>query len=143
MRHYACAILVRDGRLLLGKRSSHRRAYANRWDVLGGRVEDGETVGQALVRELGEEVAVVPTAWGFLCTVSDTGPDARGEAAYHMHVVHAWTGEGPLMANDEHSGLDWFTVDEACALDGLALDEYRDVFRRMAVSAAVPGSVIP
>ena len=41
MRHYACALLLRDGRILLGKRSPHRRAYANKWDVIGGLVAGG------------------------------------------------------------------------------------------------------
>jgi len=131
MRHYACAIPVRDGRILLGRRAPHRKAYPDRWDVIGGRVEDGETVAQALVRELGEEIGIVPVAWEELCSVVDAGPRERGEATYHMHVVHAWTGDGPVMLNDEHTALAWFTVEEACALPDLALDDYRAVFLRL------------
>ncbi len=131
MRHYACAIPVKDGRILLGKRAPHRKAYPGCWDVIGGRVEDGETVEQALHRELGEEIGIVPVAWEGLCSVVDTGPQERGEATYHMYVVHAWTGDGPAMMNDEHSTLAWFTVAEACALPGIALDAYRAVFRRI------------
>jgi hypothetical protein len=37
------------------------------------------------------------------------------------------------MTNDEHTELRWFTLDEACALADLALDEYRSVFRQIVV----------
>ncbi len=80
MRDYACAIFVENDRLMLGHRAPHRRAYANRWDVIGGLVEAGETLEAALVRELGEEVGVKPLAWDKLCQIADTGPEARGEA---------------------------------------------------------------
>ena len=92
-------------------------------------MERGEAVGAALRRELAEEIGVVPIAWEELCSVLDTGPEARGEATYHMHLVRSWTGDGPVMANDEHTALEWFTVEEACALPDLALDDYRAVFR--------------
>ncbi len=61
MRDYACAILLRDGLILLGKRSPHRKAYPNCWDVIGGRVEQGETIDAALHRELGEEIGIAPS----------------------------------------------------------------------------------
>jgi 8-oxo-dGTP pyrophosphatase MutT (NUDIX family) len=131
MRDYACAIFVRNGRLLLGRRAPHRRAYADKWDVLGGLVEDGESIEEALVRELGEEVGVVPTVWETLCGVLDDSPEARGVAFYHMFVVRSWAGGEPTMANDEHSVLKWFTVEEACALGDLALEDYRTVFRKI------------
>ena len=54
---------MRDGRVLLGKRSPRRRACANSWDVIGGRVEAGETLGEGLRRELNEEIGIVPVAW--------------------------------------------------------------------------------
>jgi 8-oxo-dGTP pyrophosphatase MutT (NUDIX family) len=131
MRHYACAIFVVDGRLLLGKRAPHRKAYANKWDVIGGLVEDGESLEEALVRELGEEVGVRPTGWDSLCSIVDDGPEARGLATYHMFIVRAWSGGQPTMTNDEHTALTWFTVEEACALDDLALEDYRDVFKKI------------
>ena len=61
---YACALLVRAGRLLLGLRAPERRLYPSRWDVLGGRVEPGETLAQALSRELGEELGIDPEELG-------------------------------------------------------------------------------
>jgi 8-oxo-dGTP diphosphatase len=132
MRHYACAILFRDGRILLGRRAPHRKAYPGCWDVIGGRVEPGESVDQALHRELGEEIGISPVSYTPLASVVDNGPRERGEATYHMHLVRTWRGEGPVMLNDEHTDLAWFTPEEACALPDLALPDYAAIFRRIA-----------
>ncbi len=59
----AAGLLCRQGRFLLGKRSGHRNAYPGMWDLPGGHVEAGEKVEQALVRELGEELGVIPGQW--------------------------------------------------------------------------------
>lgn len=50
------AVVVDDGRLLLIRRG--RGPGAGLWSVPGGRVEPGETVGEAVVRELAEETGL-------------------------------------------------------------------------------------
>jgi len=135
LRHYACAILLREGRILLGKRAPHLKTYPGCWDVIGGRVEDGETMGEALCRELGEEIGIVPISCERLCSVVDNSPRECGEAIYHMHLVRTWAGGEPEMMDHEHTALTWFSVEEACALPTLALAEYIDVFWRIGVDA--------
>jgi 8-oxo-dGTP diphosphatase len=132
VKHYACALLLRNGRILLGKRAAHRRAYPNRWDMIGGKVEDGETVDFTLSRELAEELGITPAAFESLGSIIDRKPDARGTATYHVFVVTSWTGGEPAIQDDEHSTLEWFEIDAACALPDLALAEYPEVFRRIA-----------
>jgi 8-oxo-dGTP diphosphatase len=133
MKHYACAILLDDPRILLGKRTPHRHSYANRWDVIGGKVEAGETLGEALVRELVEEIGVIPTAYESLGPIVDRNPEAKGDSTYHMFVVISWTGGPPIIEDNEHSTLQWFAVEEACALPELALPEYITVFRSISI----------
>jgi 8-oxo-dGTP diphosphatase len=58
----ACAAFLRDGFILLAKRASHKTWYPNRWDLIGGHVETGESVENALVREAREEVGLIPYA---------------------------------------------------------------------------------
>jgi 8-oxo-dGTP diphosphatase len=47
------AVVLHDGQILLVKRL--REPSAGRWSVPGGRVEAGETLAEALVREVHEE----------------------------------------------------------------------------------------
>jgi len=135
MNHYACAILLRDGKILLGKRAAHRRAYPDCWDVIGGKVEDGEAVDMALSRELSEELGITPEDFVRVGSVEEDNPRARGRATYHLFVVRSWTGGTPIAQDDEHSALEWFDIDAACALPNLALAEYRMVFRQVQCSA--------
>jgi mutator protein MutT len=53
----AIALVRRDGRLLIGRRPGDTH-LAGLWEFPGGKVEDGETPAQCLVRELREEVGI-------------------------------------------------------------------------------------
>jgi mutator protein MutT len=117
--------LMRDGKLLLGLRAPDRLFAPNCWDSIGGHVEDGETLDQALVRELREEIGVEITDFErVMQTVID---DPEGPIAFTIYRVTAWRGE-PSLANPEHTALGWFTLQEASALPNLASDRYREVF---------------
>jgi 8-oxo-dGTP diphosphatase len=126
MEECACAIFVRNGRILLGRRSPHLLSCPNCWDVIGGHVEEGETVEHALVREAEEEVGLTPT-----CFVP-AGRMDRG-AVYHFYFVLDWRGGEPSLRGDEHTELRWFTRVEASALDPLALPEYPTFFRDLQI----------
>ena len=41
----SAGLLCRQGHFLLGKRSTHRKAYPGVWDLPGGHVETGEADG--------------------------------------------------------------------------------------------------
>ncbi|WP_239143791.1 NUDIX hydrolase [Actinoplanes philippinensis] len=57
----ACTFLVdRSGALLLQLRDDKASYYPNVWGLPGGAVEDGETPGEAAVRELWEETRLRP-----------------------------------------------------------------------------------
>lgn len=128
MRRIVNALLLRDGHVLLARRSPTRRAYPDRWSFPGGHVEAGETFEQALGRELQEEIGVCPQTYRLVDAIAD--PEAM-ETTYHLYVVTAWTGE-PLIRDHEHTALTWFTLGSAAALDDLALEAYRPLFRRLA-----------
>lgn len=53
----ACALLDQDGRILLAQRPEGK-SLAGLWEFPGGKVEQGETPEETLVRELDEELGV-------------------------------------------------------------------------------------
>jgi 8-oxo-dGTP diphosphatase len=53
--HVVCAIIWRDGRVLLAKRPAGKR-LGGLWEFPGGKVEPGERAEDALAREIHEEL---------------------------------------------------------------------------------------
>ena len=126
MRNVVNALLLREGSVLLARRSPHRKAYPGLWSFPGGHVEAGETLEQALTREASEEVNVAPVIYSAVARIAD--PNTTSEPiTYHMYAVREWSGE-PCIINGEHTELRWFTFEEAKALPDLALEDYRLLF---------------
>lgn len=126
MRNIVNALLLSEDKVLLARRSPHRKAYPNRWSFPGGHVEGDETFDQALCREVSEELGIVPLAYRLLTRISD--PNATSEPiCYHLYAVTEWEGE-PAIVDEEHSELRWFSLCKANSLVGLALEAYRAVF---------------
>jgi 8-oxo-dGTP diphosphatase len=121
---YVGAVFMKQGTLLLGRRASHR-SYRDSWDIIGGHVEPGETIEQALVREAEEEIGITPIHFIKLASLHAEGMEL------HIYRVEAWTGGSPVLRGDEHVELRWFTVEEACAVSSLASTEYIRVFQHL------------
>lgn len=54
----AAALIQRDGKYLIGQRPEHK-PQGGYWEFAGGKVEPGESVQQALIRECREELDVL------------------------------------------------------------------------------------
>lgn len=122
MRHIVNAVFLGPQGVLLARRSAHRKAYPGLWSFPGGHVEANESLDEALVREAGEELAVVPLTFEPLMRIAD--PNAASEpVTYHMYLVRDWRGH-PQIMDSEHSEIGWFAIADARALSDLALAEY-------------------
>jgi 8-oxo-dGTP diphosphatase len=135
MRVCAGGVLGRGRDLLLARRAADRAFYPGVWDVVGGHCEPGESPRDALVREVEEEIGVVPRAFRELAVLAEPDPAAHGEAEYHVFAVTAWDGGDPRRLGVEHSDLGWLTLERAVALPLAHPDYSRVLLRALAVAA--------
>ena len=120
----AAALIIRSQKILLGHRSPRRTFYPDVWDVFGGHVEPGEQHQQTLIRELQEELGITATQWNYVETISL--PDA---VTVHLYLVTDWTGTPTNRQREEHSTIDWFSLEQATQLS-LAHPDYPAIFAR-------------
>jgi 8-oxo-dGTP diphosphatase len=127
------ALIVRSGQILLGQRAANRALYPGVWDLFGGHLEPGEKIEQTLVRELQEELGITPTTWTFLETLSLPLPARGGEPAdqiiVHLYLLTAWSGTPVNRQPEEHTSIDWFSLEQALQLE-LADSIYPELFAR-------------
>ena len=121
-------IFLRGDRILLGKRSADRTFYPGVWDILGGHLIEGETPEETLVRELGEELGVVPVEHCLLAVLPEPKPELNGQGSYYIYLVTKWNGVPRNLCEDENSELTWVKLDEVDALE-LASPSYVSLFR--------------
>ena len=123
-RTVGALFIGRDGKILLGLRAPWKKAWPCHWDTVGGRVETGESLDDALVREVQEEVGVTPTQFRLIATVKERRPEIYGEALHHIYAVTGWQGGEPANICDEHTELKWFSVSEMRLLANIVDSDY-------------------
>ncbi len=82
-------LLLDDGRFLLGSRPEGK-PWAGYWEFPGGKIEPGETLVQALRRELREELAIVIEDGEFWKSCIIDYPHARVDLRFCK--VRRWSG---------------------------------------------------
>jgi len=106
------AVAVDDDRLLLVRRG--REPGAGLWSVPGGRVESGETLAEAVVRELLEETGVEGVCGPLLGWVERITPG-------HHFVILDFTVDvlepGRPVAGDDAAEAAWVPLDAVTRLD--------------------------
>ena len=130
MKVCAAGILLRDDKILLGKRHADLEFYPNTWDIIGGHCEDAEMPEQTLLRELEEELGVTPTRFTHLAVLHEPKSDVYGDYEYNIYLVTDWLGTPRNLSPNEHSELAWFQIKEALNLD-LAHPEYPELLRNI------------
>lgn len=111
----AAAVMLRaDGREFLLAQRPEGKVYAGYWEFPGGKVEPGETVREALIRELQEELGITATACSPWLTRQFTYPHAT--VRLNFWRVTAWDGEIGITAPLEHSAVEWQSCGKAASV---------------------------
>lgn len=103
------------GEIFVARFSKIEGQYA----VPGGHVEYGETIAQALTRELVEETALTPTRYRLLRVGERIRPPLYKDGSHHLvyldFLVDRWTGELQLDGEELTDGL-WILPEAALDL---------------------------
>ena len=122
------ALIWRDDKFMICQRPAHK-ARGLLWEFVGGKVEEGETKQQALIRECREEIAVTLDVGEIFMDVTHEYPDLT----VHLTLFNATIAEGePQML--EHVDIRWITPCEIpeydfCPADVEILDKLRQSYQ--------------
>lgn len=100
-----------DGNILLMKRGKNARDEHGRWDCVGGAIEFGETIEEAIARECREELCTDPLDMEFL-TVYDAHRTHEGEPTHWvaiMYVVRVDPTKVRIGEPEKFDDIGWFT----------------------------------
>lgn len=109
--HVAVGVIVRRQQILLALRSS-KQHQGGKWEFPGGKVEPGETVQQALTRELQEEVAISVTQCSAFMQLEYAYPEKT--VLLDIHLVTGFDGEPE---GREGQPLRWVAIAELGSIE--------------------------
>lgn len=133
----ARCILYRDGEYLLAVHNRFRHLSRQRWGLIGGQVEWGESPRVAAARELEEELEVT------VGELIEVGAYAYKQA---MHMVYAAPAMGEIARFDTNELIDvaWFSEPEVADLrsrSALHADYELDAIQRLRRHLHAPGQL--
>ena len=103
MKYYevVCAVIIKDDKIFITKRGS-KGECAFKWEFPGGKIENGETHEQALVREIFEELSSKIAVNDYINTVNYEYQTFK----LTMHAYYCTLLEGSLSIS-EHLDAKW------------------------------------
>ena len=140
MIEVVAALIWDDNKFMICQRPAHK-ARGLLWEFVGGKVEQGETKEQALIRECREELAVTLAVGEVFMDVVHEYPDLT----VHLTLFNAIIAEGEPQKL-EHNDIRWITPQEIpeydfCPADTEILAKIRETFDERSRFADKAGSV--
>ena len=104
--HVAVGVIKKDDLIFIAKRHELQH-QGGKWEFPGGKVEAGETVTQALARELNEEIGIdVQSSTPFL-EIHHDYPDKS--VHLDIHLVEEFDGEARHLEGQDHK---WVAISD-------------------------------
>ncbi len=116
------ALVLHKGRVLLVKRG--KAPAKGLWALPGGKIELGETMTQAVEREILEETGLIIRADHIIHVFDNIIPNKNGDTQFHYVIIdflaHPLNPEANLIPGDDAADAKWVAMDE---LDSLSVTE--------------------
>ena len=108
----------KDGNYLLLRRSLEKYSeIQGRWDIVGGRINPGETLLDSLKREIKEEISLVFEGLPTLIAAQDI---IRNNGRHVVRLTYVGKIDGEVILDTEENDMfKWYTFDELKSLDDL------------------------
>ncbi|WP_260629023.1 nucleoside triphosphatase NudI [Serratia liquefaciens] len=123
-RIIVCPIIENNGEYLLCIMADDRGVFPGQWALSGGGMEPGETIEQALRREIREELGEAlqitqMTPWTFRDDVrTKTYPDGTQEPIYMLYLIFdCVSANRQITVNEEFQEVAWVRPDKLGELD--------------------------
>lgn len=110
------AIFNSEGKLFLTLRGKKAKNETGKWEIPGGSVEFGETLEEAITREIKEEHGIHIAVIELLDVCSHIIPDEHQHWVSPTYICKIMDGEPKIIEPDKCHAIGWFTRDEALKL---------------------------
>ena len=113
-RVIVAALIEKDGKILLGKKSENIGPYPNTWHLPGGGVDlENESLEDAVKREVKEETGLDAVILERVNFDEDYEPDKHDEMTHYVFLVYKVTPRDThMVAADDIVKLQWFKKSE-------------------------------
>jgi len=117
MTEVTCAIIIREGKVLVTQRSESM-PHALKWEFPGGKIKEGESVEEAITREILEELGILVEVERLLPSVSHS----YGALPIRLIPLVCKLTEGHVILS-EHKAYRWVPVEQLDEVDWLEADK--------------------
>ncbi|HWI20753.1 MAG TPA: NUDIX hydrolase [Vicinamibacterales bacterium] len=104
------AVIVRDGKALIVKRAHEPRK--GEWSLPGGMLDLGESLADAVRREVKEETGLDVELGPIIETFDRVHRDADGRVRYHFVIIDyvCWSDDGEAVAGSDAEDVAWVSA---------------------------------